>query len=294
MRVAVIDIGSNTARLLVAERGWDEVAPVHEERALLVLGEEIERFGRLSELKLAETAERARQYARTARELGCSSIELIVTAPGRQSENADALVAALERATCVPARVLTPEDEGRLAFEGALTRSRRREGSIAVVDVGGGSTEIVVGTGSGGPAVCSSVELGSLRLARRHLEGDPPGRKAVARARREVVRQLGGIDLPRVETALATGGSARALRRLAGCRRVGEGDLAHAVRIASGKTSVELCRELGLDQIRARTLLAGTLILAEAQRRLAVPLEVARGGLREGAAFAQLSELAAA
>jgi exopolyphosphatase/pppGpp-phosphohydrolase len=66
------------------------------------------------------------------------------------------------------------------------------------------------------------------------------------------------------------------------------------VRIASGKTSVELCRELGLDQIRARTLLAGTLILAEAQRRLAVPLEVARGGLREGAVFALLSELAAA
>jgi exopolyphosphatase/pppGpp-phosphohydrolase len=142
--------------------------------------------------------------------------------------------------------------------------------------------------------VCSSVELGSLRLARRHLEGDPPGRKAVARARREVVRQLGCIDLPRVETALATGGSAGALRRLAGCRRVGEGDLAQAVRIASGKTSVELGRELGLDQIRARTLLAGTLILAEAQRRLAVPLEIARGGLREGAAFALLSELAAA
>lgn len=294
MRVAIIDVGSNTARLLVATRGLQAVTPVHEERALLALGEEIERFGAVSELKLAETAERARSYARKARELGCGSVDVIVTAPGRQSENAAELLGALERATGVAPRVLSAEEEGRLAYEGAVSRARTLPNRVAVCDVGGGSTEIVVGTRTDGLEFCRSLDIGSLRLARRLLRGDPPGRKAIAAARRELGERLSELDAPPADGALATGGSARALRKVVGGRLLGERELAVAERLAAKRSSAELAREFGLDPMRARTLLAGTLILAETQRRLGIPLEVARGGLREGAALSLLAELAAA
>ncbi len=294
MRVAVIDVGSNTVRLLVADGGPSAVWPVHEERALLALGDEIERFGRISDLKLAEAAERARRYARLARELRCTSTAVIVTAPGRQAANAGTLVEVLERATGSAARVLSPEDEGRLAFAGALVHADPRSGALAVCDVGGGSTELVVGDPTGGPAFCRSFELGSLRLSRRFLDDDPPGKRSIRRARAEVERRLGDLAPPASAAALATGGSARSLRKVAGTRLLDEDALAGVLRVAARRTAARIAREHGLDPMRARTLLAGTLILAGAQRRIGAPLEVARGGLREGAAVALLAQLAAA
>lgn len=278
----------------MAEGSGSAITPVREERALLALGEEIERHRRISELKLREAAERACSYAGTARQLGCRSIEVIVTAPGRQSENADELIRALERATGLPVRVLSAESEGRLAYEGAVAQAGDLPPRVAVCDVGGGSTELVVGSTATGPEICSSFEIGSLRLAGRFLEDDPPSKKAVAAARREAARRLDSLRLPPADAALATGGSARSLRRLTGRRRLAEEELAAAVRAIRRKTSSQLADELGLDPVRARTLLAGALILAEVQRRLGLPLEVARGGLREGAANALLAELAAA
>jgi exopolyphosphatase/guanosine-5'-triphosphate,3'-diphosphate pyrophosphatase len=295
VRVGIVDIGSNTARLLVAApAGAAGVEAVHEERALLGLGEEIERFGRISELKLAETAERARAYARIARQLGCARVEVIVTAPGRQSGNAGALVRSLERATGNAVRVLDAEEEGRLAFAGAVAQVRGLPAQVAVCDVGGGSTELVVGSSSGLPERVDSLDLGSLRLTSRLLHGDPPGKKAAARARRHVAEHFERLAAPGVRAALATGGTARSLRRLAGTRSLDETALERAIRTAVRSGSAELASEHGLDPVRARTLLGGALILAEAQRRLGVPLEVARGGLREGAAAALLAERSAA
>lgn len=293
MLVAVIDIGSNTARLLVAGLARASVETVHEERALLALGDEIERFGRLSDLKLSETAARARGYARRARELGSFAIDVIVTAPGRQSENADELLAVLRRATGVPARVLSADEEGRLAYEGALAQTRFAPKRVAVCDVGGGSTEVVIGTRAT-VDFCCSLDIGSLRVARRFLGGDPPGKRAVAAARYEIATCFDSLEAPPVDGAMATGGSARSLRKLAGSRTLGERELASLVKTISKRTSSQIARDAGLDPIRAQTLLGGALILAEAQKRLGVPLEVARGGLREGAAYAMLTRQAAA
>jgi exopolyphosphatase/guanosine-5'-triphosphate,3'-diphosphate pyrophosphatase len=294
VRVAVVDIGSNTARLLVATRGGSSVEAVREERAVLALGDEIERLGRISEPKLAETVERAGRYARLGRKLGCSSIEVIVTAPGRQSGNSESLVRELERATSAPVRVLSEDEEGRLAYDGAVGQARSAGGRIAVCDVGGGSTEVVFGSPPRPPERCCSIELGSLRLTRRFFEDDPPSTGAIRSARRHVRRGFRDIAISPVDAALATGGSARSLRRLAGGRTLGARELRDAIDSCSESSSAELTRELGLDPVRARTLLAGALILAEVQRRLGVPLEVARGGLREGAARGLLTQLEAA
>jgi exopolyphosphatase/guanosine-5'-triphosphate,3'-diphosphate pyrophosphatase len=292
--VGVVDIGSNTVRLLVAARDGSAVRAVREERAVLALGEEVERLGRLTKPKLEETAAHVRRYARIAREHRCRSLEVIVTAPGRQSENGPALVRVLERAARAPVRVLPAVDEGRLAFFGAVGQARDDlPPRVAVCDVGGGSTEIAVGTPQGAVELCASVDVGSLRLTRRLLDGGASA-KALGAARREVEERFDSLELPAADGALAAGGSARRLRRLLGKRRLRGDDIATAVEIAARRGPAGLAADLGLDPVRARTLLAGALILAEAQRRLDLPLEIARGGLREGAASVLLSEQVAA
>jgi exopolyphosphatase/guanosine-5'-triphosphate,3'-diphosphate pyrophosphatase len=294
MPVGVIDVGSNTARLLVAVGDGAAVRGVREERAVLALGEEIERNGRLSKGKLEETALHVRRYARIAREHRCRAVEVVVTAPGRQSENAAALVRALERAAAAPVRILSPLEEGTLAYLGAVAQAcDDLPDRVAVCDVGGGSTEIAVGSSARGVEHCVSFEVGSLRLTRRYLDGRA-SKAALAAARREIEEHLDGLALPAAGCALATGGSARRLRRLSGKRRLGEADLAAAVRTAVRRGPAGLAADLGLDAARARTLLAGTLVLSEVQRRVDLPLEIARGGLREGAAGALLAQQAAA
>jgi exopolyphosphatase/guanosine-5'-triphosphate,3'-diphosphate pyrophosphatase len=284
MAVGVIDVGSNTVRLLVAVRDGPSVRAIREERAVLALGDEVERFGRLSTRKLEESAAHVRRYSRIVREHRCHALQVIVTAPGRQCENAAVLVRVLECAGAAPVRVLSPIEEGRLAYGGAVAQAR---------DVGGGSTEIAVGSVATGPELCVSLDVGSLRLTRRFLDG-AVSKKAVAAARREVEERFEGVDLPGADLALAAGGSARRLRRLAGKRRLHEKDLTLAVRAATERGPTGIAADLDLDPVRARTLLAGMLILGEMQRRLDLPLEIARGGLREGAAVALLAEQEAA
>jgi exopolyphosphatase / guanosine-5'-triphosphate,3'-diphosphate pyrophosphatase len=290
MNVAVIDVGSNTIRLLVTHAATG-VEALREEKAQLGLGVEIERTGTISGAKLEEAAAATSAYAALARRLGAERLDVIVTSPGRQCANAAALVAALSEAAGVRARVLSGEEEGRLAFEGALAATPVDAASVGVCDVGGGSTQLVIGTPSS-PVWLRSLDIGSLRLATRLLERDPPGKRALATARDEVRAIFAGVAAPLPQAALATGGTARALRKLVG-RRLGSEELADALRILRKRPTAEVAAAYGLDLARARSLPAGALILAEVQRRLGVPLEVARAGLREGAALA-LAERAVA
>jgi exopolyphosphatase/pppGpp-phosphohydrolase len=265
MTVAVIDIGSNTGRLLVARRGGPAaVVAVRSERTVLGLGHEIERTGTISREKLEQTMACARRYATLARAHGATHIDVIVTAPGRQSANAEELVAGLTHVTGVSARVLSPEDEGRYAFEGATAGVRGLELPVGVCDVGGGSTELAVGSPDRTPDDLLSIDVGSLRL-----------------------------DGLRPSTALATGGSARALRKLVG-RNLDERRLDRAVGIVARQPTDRLAGAYGIHVERAHVLLAGALILREIQAVLGVPLVVARGGLREGLADLLLAERSAA
>jgi exopolyphosphatase / guanosine-5'-triphosphate,3'-diphosphate pyrophosphatase len=293
MRVAVVDVGSNTVRLLVAERHAGRVVPMREGRKLLLLGKEIERSGGLSRRKLEEVRGCASGFALLAREAGSARLEVVVTAPGRQAENAAELLETLSMATAAPVRVLSADEEGRLAWEGAVAASAERASTLAVCDVGGGSTEIVVGTRARGPAWSRSLDVGCLRLTERLIDRDPAGKEGMRRVRVAVAAEFDGLAMPLPQAAIATGGTSRALRKIVG-ERLGEDELMRAVRRLTKRTAREISRSAGVDRERARTLLAGALILAEVERRLARPLVVSSAGLREGVALVLLAEPAAA
>jgi exopolyphosphatase / guanosine-5'-triphosphate,3'-diphosphate pyrophosphatase len=284
MRVAVIDVGANTARLLIADVLNGVTHAVRETRAPVRLGEEIERRGAISERKLGEVATAVADAVATARSIGVDDIAILVTSPGRQSANGVELARAIVRATGVRARLLSAAEEAWLAYAGALATARVDSTTVAVCDVGGGSAQVAVGSPHGAPTWIRSIDVGSLRLTRRHIESDPPRRRELGAARSDLDELLLGFDPPAVAAALATGGTARALQKLVGAT-LGPAELAEAIGIVSARKAKEIERTYGVPRWRARLLPAGTTILAAIQHRLGVELTVARGGLREGAAL---------
>jgi exopolyphosphatase / guanosine-5'-triphosphate,3'-diphosphate pyrophosphatase len=183
-------------------------------------------------------------------------------------------------------RLLSPEEEGRLAFIGALAASRRgRHSTIAVCDVGGGSSQVAIGTRRDGVAWVRSVDIGSMRLTSRLLDDDPPGDAGLERARAEARRVLDGFVPPAPEIALAVGGSARAIRSIVG-PDLGPDELDEVAGILARTPAAEIAQLYDVHLERVKTLAAGALILEALQARLHVPLRVVRGGgVREGAAI---------
>jgi exopolyphosphatase/guanosine-5'-triphosphate,3'-diphosphate pyrophosphatase len=293
MRVGVIDVGANTMRLLVVSGGPDGLEVVHRERVHLGLGESIERCGVIPSDRLTAARRAAREQAASARGLDCARLEIVVTSPGRQADNAEELAAALARVRGASLRVLSAEEEASFAYRGVLGTIDDPPSTVAVCDVGGGSTQIAVGSPHEGPAWVRSLDVGSLRLTRRTLRDDPPTGDAIAAAQAEVSRAFAGLTPPLPHAAYATGGSARALGKVVG-PKLGAEELAVAVHLVTERRTRRLAKTFDLSPERACTLAAGTLLLAATQRLLGVPLVVARAGLREGVALSLLEDAAVA
>jgi len=284
--VGVVDVGSNTVRMLVSENG----RTVLSERAMLRLGADIERYGAVPEEKLAQTEAVVAGLVGDARAAGVGAIEVLIASPGRQATNGAELAERLQRASGCRTRILSAVEEGQLAFVGALSSARITGWrTVAVVDVGGGSAQVVVGSRKTGPIWSRSIDLGSQRLTSRLLAQDPPGAQAIAHARSEVERYLDGFDPPAPRATFAVGGSARALKRIAG-GRIGAAELGDALDQLAVTPTAVLARRYGIGDERARTLPAGAVIFAAIQQRLGTPLKVQRGGLREGALLTLAAE----
>jgi len=288
--VGVVDVGSNTVRVLVSQHG----RTLFSEREMLRLGADIERLGTIPEEKLELAASVVARFADHARDLGAVAVEVLIASPGRQATNGDELARRLQEASGCPTRILSSREEGLLAFAGALSCAGVPGGrTVAVVDVGGGSAQVTVGSRRAGATWTQSIDLGSQRLTSRLLAADPPGGAAIGAARAEVERYVDAFDPPAPRAAFAVGGSARALKRMAG-GRLGESEFA-AVLAELAETPTEALSDLhGIGADRARTLTAGAVILAAFQERLGVPLKVQRGGLREGALLSLAAEHAIA
>ncbi|MDQ3588470.1 MAG: hypothetical protein M3375_09010 [Actinomycetota bacterium] len=275
-----IDIGSNTTRLLVAT--GESLHPLVAQRAFTRILSSLGGDGRIPEEKIAETASVARAQARTAREMGAGTVVAVATAAVRDAVNCDELVEAVEDAADVELRVLEGAEEARLSFLGA-TRAlpEPAQGTIAVVDVGGGSTEIAVGTPDGTVEWSRSVRVGSGLLADAHFRSDPPAAAEVDAARDHVSELFADLAPPGAATAVAVGGTATSLHRLVG-GKLDERTLAEGVAVLSRSPIAEVARRFELDPERVRLLPAGIIVLGAASGCLGLPLGIAQGGLREG------------
>ncbi|MET0973668.1 MAG: hypothetical protein ABWY95_09625 [Thermoleophilaceae bacterium] len=282
MICACIDIGSNTTRLLVADAADGTLRELVTQRAFTRIGRSLGHGGSIPAEKIAETAEVVRTQAVVAREVGAEQIVAVATAAIRNAPNRDELVSGVAEAGGMDLTVLTGEEEARLSFVGATrTLLQPAEGKIAVIDVGGGSSEIAIGEPDGRMEWSESFRIGSGFLADSYLHSDPPSINELEQIRRHVADTFEGLEPPPAQSAVAVGGTATSLRRLVG------GELAHetlerGIRVLSQTPIAEVARRFELDSERVRLLPAGILVLEAISDLLQLPLRIARGGLREG------------
>src|SRR5215218_7269719 len=265
MRCACIDIGSNTTRLLVADAARGRLIPVLEQRAFTRIGRRIDADGAIPEATIAAVADVVAAQRAAAELAGAAHVRVVATAAIRCAANGDALVAAIGARAGVDVAVLAPDDEGRLAFAGATrTLERPPDGTIAVVDVGGMSTEIAIGTMAEGVTWLRSFAIGSGMLAGRCRE-DPPSRADLKAMRAAADAAFHAADAPTLVGPV--------LDRAA---------LERALTTLGAAPAATVARRHGLAPERAQLLPAGILVLGAAAQRLGMPLRIGRGGLREG------------
>jgi exopolyphosphatase/guanosine-5'-triphosphate,3'-diphosphate pyrophosphatase len=277
-----VDIGSNTTRLLVADVDDGHLRELAAVREFTLLGSGVGPDGSIPRAKIDETAEAVAAQVDTARRVGARLIEVVGTAVLRRAPNAAEMGEAVERLTGFPLRVLPEAAEAELSFLGATTLSDLDAAEpVAVADVGGGSSEISIGRPGAKPEWWHSIAIGSAALARECLGSDPPTSEEVARCRDRAAELVRELDPPRVETALAVGGSATSLRMLAGAR-LDDRTLERALHLLAHAHRADVARDHEIDVRRVKLLPAGIAILAAISGLLGVPLTVARGGLREG------------
>lgn len=288
-----IDIGSNTTRLLVADTTAGELRELLVERVFTRIGRSLGERGRIPPEKVEETAEVVCAQAHVAREMGAREVVAVATAAIRDAANRDELVRAVEARLDGPLRVLTGAEEARLSFVGATrTLAEPAEGTIAVVDVGGGSTEIAIGLPAGSVEWSRSFRVGSGFLADSYLRSDPPAVAELEAARRHVSGLFEALSPPRADSAMAVGGTATSLARLVGGELEPE-TLERGLSMLSCTPIAELAERYVLDPERVRLLPAGIIVLESVSGCLGLPLRIARGGLREGVVL-ELTEAGAA
>jgi exopolyphosphatase/guanosine-5'-triphosphate,3'-diphosphate pyrophosphatase len=288
MLCAAIDIGSNTTRVLVAEPEGGQLRKVMEQRAYTQIGRDLKKDDAIPEQKLAEVGDVVATQVRLAEELGAEAIRIVATAAIREAANGQEAAAEWKRVAGVPVEILNDREEGRLAFIGATkTLGHPVEGEIAVVDVGGGSTEVVLGTVSEGVSDVHSFKIGSGMLADECLRSDPPGPSEIRGLRERIAEFFEGVEIARPEQAVAVGGSATSLRKLVGAVLEYE-TLERGIRVLTGDPIAEVAKRFELDPRRVELLPSGVLLLEQVSELLGCPLQIGKGGLREGVILDQL------
>jgi len=211
-RVAAIDCGTNSLRLLVADMDLDraQVSDVARRMEIVRLGQDVDRTGRLAPEALSRTIGVLREYAGIISGSGAQAVRMVATSATRDADNAAEFVRQVKDVLGIAPEVLTGSQEAMLSFTGATAEldPARDGGPFLVTDIGGGSTEFVLGPAE--PVQAISVNIGCVRMTERHLRDDPPTAQQVAAATADV-----DAALDAVEGALPVG-QARTLIGLAG------------------------------------------------------------------------------
>ncbi|APR79387.1 Exopolyphosphatase [Minicystis rosea] len=209
MRVATIDIGTNSVLLLIAEHRGPELVPVLERATITRLGRGVDRTRALDAEAVAATLACLAEYAAEIQRAGVERVDAVGTSAMRDAQGGEQFRArAAEILGCEP-RVISGDEEADLTFAGALA-GLSIEGPVVVFDLGGGSTEIIRGRASARgdtPDRGVSLDIGSVRLTERHLHADPPRADEIAAARRDARTALDGLGTDWLGDA--AGGAAR-------------------------------------------------------------------------------------
>jgi exopolyphosphatase / guanosine-5'-triphosphate,3'-diphosphate pyrophosphatase len=297
-RVAAIDLGTNSARLVVADVDDGRVEDVHFETTITGLGEGVDRRRRLLPLPITRARNCLSGYRRTLEALGAERTLLVATSAVRDAENGEAFLGEIEWSYGFVTRLLSGDEEAMLTLRG-VTLGRELGGETLVFDVGGGSTELVVG-GPGGLRFHVSLDVGSSRLTERFLPSDPPTEEELARCS-AAVRALLAERVPdeaaeAVGTAIGAGGTITSLGALVlGLERYDRGRVhghvltvevvAEELRRLAGLAVAER-RRLLLQPDRAPVIVAGLAIVLETLRFFDLPgLEVTERDMIHGAAL---------
>lgn len=287
---AAIDIGSNSVHLLAAVVAGHRLVPLVDESELLGLGATVDLEGRLGPVRRAELLAVLKHYVEVSHRLGAKAVTMLGTEPLRRAADADRVIDEVLRATSETVHILSHEEEAFLTLIG-VTAGRRVPAELAVIDVGGGSSEIAL-VAPGRPAYAGGVALGSSRLTARLVEHDPPTRDeitALLEAAREAMSQA-PAGAPRV--LIAVGGTAsnllRVLPEAALDGTLSRKRLAEALAVLAAEPSAEAAARHAVRPVRARILPAGAAILDAVLERYGLDqLRVSDAGIREGAIFAE-------
>jgi exopolyphosphatase/guanosine-5'-triphosphate,3'-diphosphate pyrophosphatase len=302
-RVAAVDCGTNTIKLLVADldaENGTERELVREMR-MVRLGQDVDRTGRLADEALARTFAATDEYAAIVAEHQVHAIRFCATSAVRDASNADDFADGISKRLGVSPQVVTGPEEAQLSYDGATRKlgGRGLPTPFLVVDIGGGSTELILGDGHGHVRSSVSLDVGSVRMTERHLRSDPPTPAEVDEARRDIAEVVGRADVPVAEAGTVVGVAGTITTVAAGVLGLEEYDRAaidqsvlalpdvHSTTEALlGMTVAERKALTYMHPGRADVIGAGALILDEVLHRTRVPsLLVSEADILDGIAW---------
>jgi exopolyphosphatase / guanosine-5'-triphosphate,3'-diphosphate pyrophosphatase len=304
MRVAVVDIGTNSTRLLIADVAGSHVDELERQSIITRLGQGVDRTGALADEAIARVTAALDEYRTKITQLEAQRVVGVLTSATRDASNGAAFVARVRDEYGIDARVLTGDEEANMTFTGALSGRAPADGPVAVIDIGGGSTEVIVGTGIDEITFHVSMQLGVVRHTERFLESDPPSFEQLENLADDV-RAILHEQLPEalrhsVGEAIAVGGTATSAAAIAleldpyDATKVEGYELLHAILEEETADLARLTDEQrrhipGLHPDRAPTIVAGVIILRECIRALGLQaVEVSEHDILRGAALSAL------
>lgn len=238
-RVAAIDCGTNSIRLLVADvtkrdDGTAWLRDVHREMKIVRLGQGVDATGRLHPDAIQRTKEALLDYARTMQRKGVEAGRMVATSATRDASNRDEFFGMTEEILGAPAEVITGDEEARLSYLGAVADLDPDDGPFLVTDLGGGSTEFVLGSGTEVEAA-RSMDIGCVRLTERFIHSDPPGKEEIAAAeafaRAQIKEAFEIVPIEKARTWIGVAGTVTTLSALVQGLEVYNSDVIHLSRI---------------------------------------------------------------
>jgi exopolyphosphatase / guanosine-5'-triphosphate,3'-diphosphate pyrophosphatase len=238
-RVAALDCGTNSLRLLIADLDGRGTTDVVRRMEVVRLGAGVDRTGRLAPDALARTFAVLDEYAAIIATQGVDAIRMVATSATRDAANRAEFVAGVTKRLGVEPEVVTGDEEAALSFAGATRELQGRSGlesPYLVVDIGGGSTEFVLGDLSG-PSAARSVDIGCVRMTERHLVDDPPTRAQIEDARRDIEAAIEvaatAVPLAEARTLIGLAGSVTTVVAVALSLKSYDADRIHHARVSA-------------------------------------------------------------